>query len=342
MIVSGNQIHEVVQVLKEGKPVVFPTETVYGIGIALSQKKNSGVIFDLKGREENKPLSLHIARVTSLDLKKIFFPRIVNFLIHRFWPGPLTLVIKSRDGEKTGYRFPSNLIARQLIEELGEPVLATSANLSGKDPALTIEEAERYFGDKVPLYLDGGKTEFQAASTVLDLSQYPPNFIREGSEARKVRDAIQEFEAFLFMKKKILLVCTGNTCRSPMAEGWLRRYFLDEGLADSFEVISCGTTAFSGVPPSEEAIEVMREEGIDISVKRSRPLNDELLFQSDIIFVMTEAHKDYILERAPEVSGKIHILDIPDPIGMEKEAYRRVFEAMKSKLTKEMAWVLKS
>ncbi|MBI4970304.1 MAG: threonylcarbamoyl-AMP synthase [Candidatus Omnitrophica bacterium] len=334
-------IQEAVRFLKEGKPVVFPTETVYGVGVARSQERSAASIYDLKGREENKPLSLHIARIGSLDLKKIYFPRLVSFLIHRFWPGPLTLIIKHRNGETLGYRFPNNPIARQLIEMLGEPMLATSANTSGKPPATTVREAESYFGNKIPVYLDGGKTQFQEASTVLDVTQYPPKLLREGTGAERVREAIVSFLDNSFVKRKILVVCTGNTCRSPMAEGWLRHHLTTQGYADSFEVESCGTAAFSGIPPSDEAIQVLKADGIDISHQRSRALYDELVFRASHIFVMTDSHKKYILELFPEVEKCIAVLNIPDPIGLEQAEYQRVYELIKSKLNKELEWILK-
>lgn len=336
-------IAEAVKFLKEGKPVVFPTETVYGIGIAASQKKSSALIFDLKGREENKPLSLHISRTSSIDFNEIFFPRLVSFLMHRFWPGPLNLILKSRkDGSTLGYRFPDNDVARQLIEMLGEPILATSANLSGKPPATTVGEAEAYFGKKIPAYVDGGKTQIQVASTVLDVTQYPPKFIREGSSAEQIREAIISFMDNAYVKKRVLFVCTGNTCRSPMAEGWMRNYLKSQGYSDSFEVESCGTSAFAGVPPADEAVQVLKEDGIDISHQRSRALYPEMIQQAAYIFVMTEAHKKYILDLFPGAEKRIMVLDVPDPIGLDKKEYLRVYDMIKKKIMKELSWILKS
>lgn len=340
-MISEDILQDAVHALKEGHPVVFPTETVYGIGIAASQKKHSGMIYDLKGREETKPLSLHIGDLDLLNGSQIYFPRVNYFLMHRFWPGPLTLVIKKRSGEKMGYRFPSHKIFRRLVEMLGEPVLATSANKSGQAPALSLAKAREYFGEAVSVYLEGGTPEFQGASTVLDTSQYPPAWIREGARAKEIRAALEEFEAMGFLKKKILIACSGNTCRSPMAEGWLRKYLQEKGWSDSFEVHSAGTAALAGLPPSQEAIEVMEEEHIDISQKRARPIHRELIRESNIIFVMTAGHKDTILEQVSDAENKVHILDIPDPVGMDREQYRKTFELIRERILKEMTWLLK-
>ncbi len=335
-----SRLEEAVRLLKAGKTVIFPTETVYGIGAALSQKKAIEAIYNLKGRSEQKPLSFHIAQIDSFDLHNVLFERVICFLINRFWPGPLTLVVRSKNQETLGYRFPSNWIARKLIQMLGEPIMATSANQSDQPPAVTVLEAEKYFGDSVPLYIDGGKTNYKEASTVLDCTVYPPKILREGKDASKVKKALEEFQAMETVKKSILLVCTGNTCRSPMAEGWLKHYLNLKGVSDSFQVQSCGTSAFSGIPPSQEAIDVLKGEGVDISENRSRPIHDELILRSDYIFVMTPVHKNYILERFPEVEERIAVLDVPDPIGMDKSEYQRVYEILKQRLTKELEWIL--
>lgn len=335
------KLSDAVRFLNEGKVIVFPTETVYGIGVASSRKEAAGAIYELKGREQQKPLSLHIASLAQVPIQTLHFPRLVNYLVHRFWPGPLTLIAKTRENEALGLRFPKNPIARRLIELLGEPMLATSANLSAKEPAKSVEEAEGYFGHQIPLYLDGGRTEFGEASTVLDVTEYPPKFVREGCEAGQVREALSSFEGFRFAKKMILLVCTGNTCRSPMAEGWLNQYLAEEGQADGFWVASCGTAAITGIPPTQEAIDVLKEEDIDISEKRSRPIHEELIRQADFIFVMTAAHKNYILELNPEVEKRIAVLDVEDPIGLEKEEYEKIYVEIKARLKKELEWILK-
>jgi len=337
------EISEAVQLLKEGKLVVFPTETVYGVGIALSKKDKIQAIYDLKSREQNKPLTWHIADLKAIDFNEVYYPYIVSFLAHRFWPGALTLIVKIRTGDTIGFRFPQHKIARKLIEALGEPLLATSANISSEDPAVKVEQAKEAFGDKVPLYIDGGETDFKLSSTIVDLRSYPPKIIREGNETEAVKKSIEQFGKFNFMKKQILFVCTGNTCRSPMGEGWMRNYLQENGHSDQFIVKSCGTAAFGGIPPSQEGIDVLHEEDdIDISHQRSSALTPELITESDFIFVMTLEHKNYILNFYPEAESKIAVLNILDPVGMGKESYKNIYHQIKENCQKELAWVLKS
>ncbi len=140
------------------------------------------------------------------------------------------------------------------------------------------------------------------------------------------------------MPKKILLVCTGNTCRSPMAEGLMKKTTAGRDI----EILSAGTGAFPGMPPSAEAIKVMVEEGIDITQHKSRPIDGFLLEEADKVYVMTEEHLRIITGWFKSMDKKVKLLrqfdpvkddgfypNIPDPIGSSVEEYRRVREMLK-------------
>ena len=143
------------------------------------------------------------------------------------------------------------------------------------------------------------------------------------------------------MKKNILFVCTGNSCRSVMAEGMFRE--LVSGQADQFHVGSAGVSALDGYPASQETIKVMKEENIDVSAHRSRHLTAAMVRTADRIFVMEQAHKDLILQSWPEAGEKTHLLneyapdakqrsqeiDIPDPIRMPDDFYHNVFRVIR-------------
>ncbi len=146
--------------------------------------------------------------------------------------------------------------------------------------------------------------------------------------------------------KKILLVCTGNSCRSVMAVGLLK--VMLEGKGD-YKIMTAGTTAIKGMRPTAEAIQVMSEQDIDVSNHRSSPLSNEMIREADLILVMEQAHKENILSRLPSAQDKVHLLtefgrqqledklvkpDIPDPIGKPLEFYRKVFDIIRESVAR--------
>jgi len=137
--------------------------------------------------------------------------------------------------------------------------------------------------------------------------------------------------------KRILIVCTGNSCRSPIAEGFLKK---DLNPDDGFIIISAGISTISGLGPTVEAIEVMREEGIDISLHASRPLTKELAEAADLILVMSAMHKQFISDKFPEFKDKVYLYkeyaeikdnnsEILDPIGQPISIYKQVKDEIK-------------
>jgi protein-tyrosine-phosphatase len=143
------------------------------------------------------------------------------------------------------------------------------------------------------------------------------------------------------MKKNILFVCTGNSCRSVMAEGLFKK--LVEGQEDQFQVGSAGVAAPDGYPASSETVKVMQEHGVDVSAHLSRHLTSAMVRVADKIFVMEQMHKESVLRQWPEAGEKVHLLteyaadakqrsmeiDIPDPIRMPDNFYKNVFRVIR-------------
>ncbi len=182
-------IKEAVSFLKGGKVIAFPTDTVYGIAVDVFNDLAVEKIFEIKGRNTNKPLQVLIAKKDDLNSIVKGFTKVLDILISEFWPGPLTIVVPARADfpmrvrcglENVGIRMPSNPIAMKIISAFGSPIAASSANISGMPDPKDAEDVIKNLGDKVDLIIDGGQTTDNIPSTVIDISVDPPIILRQG------------------------------------------------------------------------------------------------------------------------------------------------------------------
>jgi L-threonylcarbamoyladenylate synthase len=170
------------EAVKKGGVIVFPTETVYGLGGDAGRPEAVRRIYRIKGRPEEKPLVRLVADWE--EMEEVRWDKEHRKLAQRFWPGPLTLILPFAGGGTQGFRFPDHDLTRRLVRAAGVPFAATSANRSGEAEAKSGEEAERIFFGEVDLILDAGEVRGQA-STVLDLSVSPEKILRKGPISRK-------------------------------------------------------------------------------------------------------------------------------------------------------------
>jgi L-threonylcarbamoyladenylate synthase len=338
-----DRIKKAAELVAAGGLVAFPTETVYGLACKVSPASLAR-LNRLKGRDTAKHYTLHIGQI---DEYRKYVPRIgvrAEKLIREAWPGPLTLVFdldasalevqKGRlDGEamrtlykdhSIGIRCPDHPVASLLLRLIDDPVVAPSANRAGQPPATDADRVLALVGDEVDMILDGGPCKHQKSSTVALVDQRGIKVLREGvytqSQLRKMSEI-----TFLF-------VCTGNTCRSPMAEGLFRKYLaekigcrIDELEDWGYKVLSAGTMDIAGAPASAESIKACAVKGVDIANHASRPLTRALVDTSDFIFCMTRSHCEQVLFYSAEAERKCLRLardrDIPDPIGQPQERF---------------------
>lgn len=189
-VVPAGAIDEAAAVLRADGLVAFPTETFYGLGAAALRPAAVRRVFEVKGRAEGKPLLVLVDSIAMAErLATTISPR-ARELMARHWPGALTLVLHARAeipvevtaGTGTiGVRLSAHPVARALVAALGEPITAPSANPADRPPPTTAAGVVAYFGDAVPLVLDGGATPGGKPSTVLDVTVEPPRVIRAGA-----------------------------------------------------------------------------------------------------------------------------------------------------------------
>ena len=186
---NGPHLARALEALRAGEVVVFPTETFYGLAADALNESAVQRVASLKGRDLTQPIALIVADGAMLKQVVREVPPRAERLIRRFWPGPLTLVLTANKGLTrllcnpeggVGVRVSSHPVAAALVQGLGSPITATSANPSGAEPAKTVAQARGYFSEEIKCFLDGGELKGQRGSTVLDMQQDRFKIIREG------------------------------------------------------------------------------------------------------------------------------------------------------------------
>jgi len=325
-------VRKAVEVCKKGKVIAFPTETVYAVGGRMHASGIEKQLREITGRPETEPFIYYISDWSMLDTLKIKRTPLVCSMASQFWPGPVTLIVFDLQGKKIGIRFPRNKIALAVIRETGEPLIAAGANRRGKPAPHTAHQVLEGFPGDFDCLIDGGKTELRSNSTIVDLTGENPVVLRKGAHGSTVEKAVLKIQAEKCPRKRILIVCTGNACRSPMAEGLLRQEIEKKGLSGDIEVSSCGTHARDGVPCTSETEIVMRNREIDLSKFRSRLCRGRDLWAADLIFAMAPQHARDIAKRLPSVKTKMITLNVDDPIGMGMVVYEKTFHDIETKL----------
>jgi L-threonylcarbamoyladenylate synthase len=184
-----HKIDEAVAILKNGGVIAFPTETFYGLGADARNDEAIEKIFGIKGRDFKNPILVVIGDRGQLDAFAADIPAEARKLMDRFWPGPLTIVFRATPSVspkltagtgKIGIRLTSHPIAREISKGLGEPVTATSANLSGAPECSSAAEVLSQLQGRIDGVVDGGHTPGGKGSTIVDVTIYPPKVLREG------------------------------------------------------------------------------------------------------------------------------------------------------------------
>lgn len=328
-------IHRAVHRLADGELVGLPTETLY---VAAAHALQPSAVERLgSAQPDAAPLSLALKSGGALLDYVPDLSDLGRKLARRCWPGPVVLAVDppreesllhalpaatrsavGGEGDEVRFRCPAHDVVSEVLRLMPAP-LVLSSERSAAGGAETAAALSAQFGQPMALILDDGPARYAQPATVVrvrgdEWAIAEPGVVTETMIRRLAGDVY-------------LFVCTGNTCRSPMAEGLFRRLLAerlgcsDDELADrGFIVLSAGLSAASGAPASGEAVELFRQRGIDLRGHASQPLTDRLLEQADHILAMTRGHRDAIVTARPEVADRVTLLardggDISDPIG---------------------------
>jgi protein-tyrosine phosphatase len=341
--------------LRAGGLVAFPTETVYGVGAVATQAKAFEALRELKQRPA-APFSLHLAEAAEVERYVRDIPQAARRLMAKAWPGPVTILLPTGGklaDEKLdkavydrlapegmiGLRCPDHPVCRQLLLQVGEPVVASSANLAGKRPPLDADGVLKQLKDRIDVLVDAGPTRYSEASTIVSFDKGQLKIIRPGVYDERM---IRRMTARL-----LLFVCSGNTCRSPMAAALAAKLLAEElhcrvkNLPEhGIEIVSAGTLGLEGMPATLEAVEAAAGLGGEVGTHRSRKLTSELIQAADMVFCMSRSHVAEVKRMVSSASSKTHLLDesgdISDPIGAGPDAYVQVAGRIESCLRKKM------
>ena len=338
--VDDKAIAEVAQALNNGAVIGFPTETVYGIGCLDSFEEAKERIFYLKSRSVNQPLAYYINSLEMLGSLPVIVPEYFSSFAEQFLPGPVTVIFKGTDGVKYGVRYSASAALNALISQLSSFLRGTSANVSGKPSSLTAQEVFSQFNGNIDYIIDTGKSVHSLDSNVIDMSSECVVILRKGAGLKKIEKFFCNKNIEYKVKKKILVVCTGNTCRSPMVQGWVNYLLHEKGLGQLYDVSSCGIYAPFNVSAAKESIASLAEEGIDISWHKSKTVTETQLAKADKILVMTKDHEYSLSSINPNISDKIKVLEVPDPIGRGLNYYKITFALIKEKIEENWAWIV--
>ncbi len=349
-----------------GGLVVFPTETVYGVSASAAVDAGYHALREFKGRPDAQPFAVHLPDAASAHRYADLSAPAISRLLRKVFPGPVTLVVDVDDRtiaqklaelglpqshaprlyhqNTIGLRCPDHPLGQAVLGSVDHPIVASSANLRGQAPPRDVHEAQQGVGDAAALVVDGGPCRHAKPSTVIRIT------LEKGVPVVAVqREGVYD-ERYIrkLMRWTMLLVCSGNTCRSPMAEGLaLRMIAAKRGLAEDelelagVRVTSAGVFAASGNAASEEGVAALKHEGIDISRHRSRRLSVDMIHEADVVYCMTRTHRGAVIQMAPWAEGKVKLLDpaghdVQDPIGSGVSVYAQTAQEIRQHLETRM------
>ncbi len=338
-------IHRAVALLAEGELVAFPTETFYAVAAHSLKPEAVQKLREATNGKVPRRYSLAVkGSQEALDYVPTM-PELGRRLSRRCWPGPVTLrfetsedsgLLKSLPSETRSavveqgnleLRVPAHEVVQHVLRLMPAPLVVPTESALDGSAATSADEVSNQFGDRLALIIDDGSSRYGESSSTVSVTDNIWELVDLG--------VVSEIMIRRLASEVYLFVCTGNTCRSPMAEGVFRKLLAErlgcseDDLADrGFVGASAGIAAVPGAAASPESVTAAATIGVDLSAHTSQTTGNRLLDQADSIYALTRAHADAILAERPDLADRVELLsrdgaDISDPIGCGPAEYER-------------------
>ncbi len=327
-------IEEAAKILKQGGLVAFPTETVYGLGGAATDKEASKKIYSAKGRPSDNPLIVHIAEFSQLEQIASDLPQNAKKLADAFWPGPLTMVVKKNEVipyETTGgldtvaVRMPSHPVALELIKQSGCMIAAPSANTSGRPSPTKASHVYEDLSGKIEAILDGGEVDIGLESTIVDLTEDVVTILRPGFINKAMLEAVV---GEVTIDPGIVFNDKGTTSGAkPKAPGMRYKHYAPKGdltiVSGTEEAVISAINSFA-----KEAI----TQGKKVGVIATDDTKDKYLL-GDVLVIGNRADEKTIAHNLYDILRQFDELDV-DVIYSESFATEKIGQAIMNRLLK--------
>ena len=339
------------EVLRAGGVVILPTETVYGAAGLLTNASARQRLNAFRGSDSTAPFTIHLATAEQALAYLGDVNDYARRLMRKLWPGPVGLMFAVPPAKRTDIaarlglaesdlytsrgitlRCPDHPVTGDILERVDGPVAITMAGRNAGGPNLHPASLAEELDGQADLLLDAGPTRFTKPSTLLEVGESGYRIVRDGVYDERIIERL--------LRTTFLFVCSGNTCRSPMAEAIARDLIAKklgvpemELAAKGIVVMSAGSFAMPGMRATPQGVEALHGMGIDLNRHRSQPLSIELIHQADVIFGMGRSHVQAVRSLVPSAAAKTFTLDpdgdIEDPIGSDVDVYRQLAGQLK-------------